>query len=239
MGETRGLRLTPSVAVKEKRLAALLAGRDEHDAQLVEDVEDAQLLGSLELAGFSFRWPEVKASRSGPSAAGPLTQLRAAQHTVAPAAPFSVAAVLAWHAAVVGQAGEFRRSEQTRAHGPAPAPVAFVRSRLEILEHWLNVDSGRELTGAQRGALALARLLEIRPFEQANGRVARLAASHLMVRAGARPPILVAGDAPRLEACVDAAFQLQTEPLTSLLEEASGRALDVMIQTLESSSSRV
>jgi hypothetical protein len=55
-----------------------------------------------------------------------------------------------------------------------------------------------------------------------------------MVRAGARPPILAGGDAPRLEAVLQSAFRLETEPLAVLLEEASERALDVMIQTLES-----
>ena len=80
--------------------------------------------------------------------------------------------------------------------------------------------------------MALARIVEIRPFDDANARVARLAASHLMVRGGMRPPILVKGDGPRLRASLEAAFRLETEPLVALLVEASGRALDVMIQTL-------
>jgi Fic family protein len=79
----------------------------------------------------------------------------------------------------------------------------------------------------------MARIVEILPFDDANGRVARLAASHLMVRAGGRPPVLVAADAARLGAAFQSAFQLVTEPLALLLEEASERALDVMIQTLE------
>jgi Fic family protein len=110
--------------------------------------------------------------------------------------------------------------------------VEFIASRLAILEQWLAVESSRELKPAQAGALAMARIVEILPFAAGNGRVARLAASHLMVRAGARPPVLVGTDAVRLEASLRAAFQLSTEPLTSLLEEASERALDVMIGLL-------
>ena len=53
-----------------------------------------------------------------------------------------------------------------------------------------------------------------------------------MVRGGMRPPILVAGDAARLRAALESAFRLETEPLVALLAEASGRALDVMIQSL-------
>jgi hypothetical protein len=54
----------------------------------------------------------------------------------------------------------------------------------------------------------------------------------MMLRGGMRPPVLVVGDAKRLRAALEAAFRLETEPLTALLAEASGRALDVMIQTL-------
>ena len=79
----------------------------------------------------------------------------------------------------------------------------------------------------------MARIVEVLPFDDGNGRVARLAASHLMTAGGRRPPILVAGDGPRLVAALDAAFRLDTEPLATLLEEASGRALDVMTQALE------
>lgn len=95
------------------------------------------------------------------------------------------------------------------------------------------MESGRELRAAQAGALALARIVEVLPFDEANGRVSRLAASHVMVRAGERPPILVKGDCPRLRAALQAAFRLDTEPLSRLLEEASARSLDVMIRALE------
>ena len=79
----------------------------------------------------------------------------------------------------------------------------------------------------------MARVVEILPFDDGNGRVARLAASHVMVGAGSRPPILTGDDRGRLVQCLQAAFQLQTEPLASLLDEAAERALDVMIATLE------
>jgi ABC-type molybdate transport system ATPase subunit len=65
--------------------------------------------------------------------------------------------------------------------------------------------------------------------------VARLAASHLLVRAGGRPPVLVGGDAQRLRQAIGQAMSLVTEPLATLLDEASERALDIMIQTLQRS----
>ncbi len=228
----RLLRLSASAAVKEKRLQALLAGRDPGDPRLREAVADAQLLGSLELAGFTFTWAEVRSSRAAPAPAGPIAGLRRAQSAVDPGAPFSVAALLAWHGAVTGASGALRSEERERPGGPPPAPAQFVASRLAILEQWLGVESSRELKPAQVGALAMARVVEILPFDDANGRVARLAASHLMVRAGSRPPILVKADGPRLVESLQAAFQLVTEPLAALLDEAAERTLDVMIQTL-------
>ena len=229
-GVVRPLRLGTSAALKEKRLAQLLE-KAVDGAFLDAVVADAQVLGSLELAGFSFTWDEVRA----PAGEAPLevAKLQQAQRALPRDVPLGVAELLLLHAAVVGDAAGLRTRELVREQGPPPAPHAFVESRLRILAEWLDSQSGRELQPAQAGALVLARILEILPFQEGNGRTARLAASHLMVRAGARPPVLVGADAPRLEAALQASFRLETEPLAELLREASDRALDVMIQTLE------
>jgi hypothetical protein len=232
--EVSGLRLAHGAAHKEKRLAALRQGREQWDRSLQEAVEDAQLLGSLDLAGFTFTWEEVKAARRGEPAPPAILGLGRAGKVVEAGAPFSLHSLRAWHEAVVGANRGYRRGDRTRGEAAPPAPPALIRGRLAILDQWLNSASGQELKPVQQGALALARIVEILPFEDGNGRVSRLAASHLMVRAGMRPPILVGGDGPRLVHCLNAAFQLHLEPLALLLEEASERCLDVMIRTLES-----
>jgi len=226
------LRLEPSAAVKERRLATLLAERGlrPDDPGLRGIVEDAQLLGSLELAGFRFSWDEVRSSRALGEGPAEILALRRACTAVPADAPFSLAAIRAWHEGLAGPVG-LRRGARERDSAP-PAPVELVESRLATLAEWLEVAGPRDLAPDQAAAVALARLVEILPFDDANGRVSRLAASHMMVRGGLRPPILVAGDAPRLRAALEAAFRLETEPLTALLAEASARALDVMIQTL-------
>ena len=215
----RLLRLTSSASLKEKRLVDLLAGRSSSEPQLKEAVENAQALGSLELAALP----------ATPDAVRGLVQ---ALRAVDPTAALNIAALRSWNAVVTGGTGTFRASERTREGGPPPAPPAFVGSRLALLEEWLNGDSGRELKPAQQGALVMARIVEVLPFEDGNGRVARLAASHVMVRGGMRPPILRAGDSGRLEDALQRAFRFETEPLCALLEEASERALDVMIEAL-------
>ena len=233
MEHTRLVRLAPSRALKEKRLQALLGGGDEGDARLREVVEEEQVVGSLALSGIAATAAEVRAARGGepapPAVRGLVTALRA----VEPAAPLTLAALTRWHAAIVDGGGRFRDADREREGGPPAAPAAFVTSRLENLEHWLQVESSRDLQPPRLGALALARIVEILPFADGNGRVARLAASHLMARAGSRLPILVVADEPRLRQALQSAFQLHTEPLAALLEEASERSLDVIIRTLE------
>jgi hypothetical protein len=145
-------------------------------------------------------------------------------------APLSVSAIRTWHEAVAGPVG-FRTKERHR-DGAPPPPAGRIEERLANLVDWIETAARRDLTPAQGAAVALARFVEILPFEEANGRVSRLLASHLMVRGGMRPPILAAGDAPRLRDAIESAFRLETGPLVALLDEASGRALDVMIQSL-------
>lgn len=227
------MRLQTAAGVKEKRLAALLAekGRGPDDPVLAAIVEDAQLLGSLELAGVRATWAEVRASRSGGLAPAEVVALRRAAGAVSRDAPLTVAALRAWHTAIAGPTG-FRRGPRER-DGAPPAPPEAIESRLETLEEWLGAPGSSALRPEQAAALALARIVEVAPFDDANGRVARLAASHVLVRGGLRPPVLVAGDGPYLVACLRAAFRFETEPLVTLLTDASGRALDVMIQALE------
>ena len=220
MNGPRLLRLAPSAALKEKRLAALLEGREADIPRLDEAVRRAQASGSLELAGIGTTLEEVD-------------RLLRAQAVVEAPAPFTVDALLAWHRAATGDPAGLRAAPRTRDGGPPPAPPEFVAMRLQNLQEWLAVESSAALKPAQRGALVMARIVEILPFGDGNGRVARLAASHVMVGAGSRPPIFTGDDRGRLVASLQAAFQLHTEPLASLLDEAAERALDVMIRALE------
>ena len=221
------LRLEPSRAAREKRLERRLAerglGRD--DERLVRIVEDAELAGSLELAGIRTTWEQVRASGTDASPTE-LAALRRARSALAAGSPVTVDAIRVWHATLVGPVG-FRRQP---GRGALPE---LIEGRLTELLLWLEAKGAEGLEPQQKAAVALARIVEIQPFDDANGRVSRLAAAQLMRRAGLPPPILVAGDAPRLRAALESAFRLETGPLVDLVNEASGRALEVMSQSLE------
>jgi hypothetical protein len=211
------VRLGPNAPARERRLAALLEGRDPRDPALMAVLEEAEIAGTLGLAG-----------RAGPEEAARVSR---AIHAVAEDAPLTVEALRAWHEALTGETG-LRAVHRDRPGAPPGAPPELIAGRLAVLEQWIGGDSGRQLRPAEQAALAFARVMEILPFATGNGRVARLAAAHLMARAGARRPLLVAADRPRLEAATVAAFQLHTLPLVELLAEAEGRAADLMIAFL-------
>jgi hypothetical protein len=222
------VRLEGQQARKRALLERRLAGRDPTALGLPEVVRDAHLMGSLELAGVALSWESIRS----PAPPEEARRLRRALEAVSPERPFGISALLAWHAALEGGDGVLRSADRSRPLPPPPAPGAFVRSRLEILEQWIAAPSGAELDPSARAALVMARIVEILPFDRMNGRVARLAASHQLARAGLGLPVLVAGDAPRIEASLQAAFRLDTRPLGELLREASERGLDVMLQSL-------
>ncbi len=231
------VRLTTSAALKEKRLESLRATRRVDEDQLASVVEDARMLGSLELAGVAATWEQVRGARAGAATPPEASRLLLATRAVAQDAPLDRAALRAWHAAVIGGASSWRTSPRER-EGMETAPPGLIEGRLAILEGWLQSDSVRRLRPGQAGALVLARIVEVLPFEDGNGRVSRLATAHAAVRAGGRAPILVGDDLPRLRAALQAAFALDMAPLAELLEEAGERALDVMIQALEGNAAR-
>src|SRR5260370_142647 len=92
MVEITGLKLAPSAAMKEKRLAALLAGRSAAEPALEEALVSAQVRGSLELAGRSDTPEEMEMA----------VALRRAIAAVDPRAPLTVEATLKWQDALTG-----------------------------------------------------------------------------------------------------------------------------------------
>jgi len=205
-------------------------GRAADDEELRETVEDAWLLGNLELSGLGVPWEEVRRSRREDAGSEAARALRRARAAVPPGTSIGLDVMLTWHRELGG--GGFRRLPREREGAPT-APPELIPSRLALLEEWLQTPSAGDLAPPAMAALVLARIVEVLPFDDGNGRVSRLAATHVMVSGGGRPPILVAGDRPRLEAALSAAFRFDTAPLASLLEEASLRVVDVMIQALE------
>jgi fido (protein-threonine AMPylation protein) len=78
----------------------------------------------------------------------------------------------------------------------------------------------------------LARIVEIRPFEEGSGRVARLACRHVMRRGGALGPVLDPADLARMPELLLQAQAFHTRPLVELLEAACDRAVEIALREL-------
>ena len=145
MVEITGLKLAPSAAMKEKRLAVLLAGRDAAaDPALAEALVSAQVRGSLELAGRSGTPEEEEAAAA----------LRRAISAVDPRAPLTVEAIQTWQEALTG-ARALRAQDRDRTGGPPPAPA---RVRRLATRDRAGMAGWRQRAGAHGRAAGRARL---------------------------------------------------------------------------------
>lgn len=223
-------KLTARVGLKEERLRQKLAAHSGLESDLERILVRAEGVGSLALSGRLVRPEDVEAALVGAAASDDVVRWLAARRAVEPGTPFSVAALLRWHGALLGRAGVFRREALLDRSG---APPALIEERLGSLAEWLAAPSGSDLGPAARGALVLARIVEIAPFDEGDGLIARIAAGHVMAQAGVRRPILQKEDESRLASALAAACRLDTGPLVALLEEATDRALDLMLARLD------
>ena len=221
MGGERLIRLAPSAAVKERRLRRSQGRRLRPGPGLRQAVLEAQAMGSLELAGLTASPEAVAAlaSRAGGGRSGrPLHGRRAARL----AARRSRAAPPP-SGARTGRASRARR----------PLRPHSSRAACQTLEHWLAAESARELAPGRRGR-AGAGAGDRDPPLRRRQRPCRAAGRLARGRARGRPPS--GPDAGRRPAAggsaPGAAFQLHTEPLARLLDEASERALDAMLTAL-------
>ena len=107
--------------------------------------------------------------------------------------------------------------------GPAvTSPVAAEHLPL-ILEgacRWFNAESFAELNPAEQAAIVLLRLIELRPFEQANERLALVAASLFTMRSGLPPIIIRPEQRDRYLDAVDEGLRANTKLLVELIAES-------------------
>lgn len=112
--------------------------------------------------------------------------------------------------------GDYRAREDEEVHvgifrGPSPL---LVRPLMDELVRWLRVDPSHSLV---RSALLHLNLIAIHPFNDGNGRTARILASVELVRAGVRAPELVS---------IEAYLRRNRDEYVQMLRTALGEAYD-------------
>lgn len=206
------LRLAADVPGRERLVRERLEREPETRAQVFRVLEEAFVDGVIELA------------RLEPGMRGPHLSAVAA---VPADGAVDADALARWHRHL-GGSGEWRRSALE-----AASPPEFVADRVGRLHEWLVTDSGRELQPSAAGALVLARLMEIQPFEDWNTSVALMAARQAMRRGGGLGMVLREEDRASLRNAVPQAQAFETRPLAVVLEKGALRALELAVAELE------
>lgn len=102
-----------------------------------------------------------------------------------------------------------------------------------ILENacsWFATDSFAELNPVEQAAIALLRLVELAPFEQANERTALLAASLFTLGSQLPPIILRLEKREAYRAALREGLRMNTQPMVELVAEAIEQTLDGMVK---------
>ncbi len=82
---------------------------------------------------------------------------------------------------------------------------------------WFGSDSFHEIHEVEQEALFLAKLLDILPFQQENGRTLRLAANFFLLRAEFPPAVIASSRADQYCSAIEHGLRLETQPLVDLL----------------------
>jgi len=114
-----------------------------------------------------------------------------------------------------------------------PPPSGEVRQRILDLLGWLR-DNPDELTPIELAALFHHRLVQIHPFNEGNGRTARLLMNAILIRNG-YPYItnITHRDRARYLRTLSEADQGNTSPLVNLIARSVERAFDTYLNTIE------
>lgn len=101
---------------------------------------------------------------------------------------------------------------------------------LENACRWFTMASIAELNPVEQAALALLRLLEIAPFDEANERTALVAASLFTLRNELPPVIIKPERAPEYRDALDEGRRMNTQPMVELVAGAIEESLDEILK---------
>lgn len=127
------------------------------------------------------------------------------------------------------EAGRYRRGPaRIRGAEYLPPEAAAVPGLMSDFFPWLDRIAQR-LSMVERAASAHYRLLDIHPFTDSNGRMARLLMNLILLRAGYPPAIVRSEERPAYHTTLDQACAGQTKPFMQLIAEAVERSLDIYL----------
>jgi len=124
------------------------------------------------------------------------------------------------------RAGEFRQQEATPlAPGHEPTDPDLVPPVVDNALGWFQSESFAEMHEVEKSALMLIKLMDVQPFDEANGRTLRLFSNFFLLKAGYPPAIVPASQADQYALAIQRSLGFDTQPIVDLIAEATDRSL--------------
>jgi fido (protein-threonine AMPylation protein) len=123
-------------------------------------------------------------------------------------------------------AGEFRQQNATPlAPGHEPTDPELVAPVVENALGWFQSESFAEMHEVEKSALMLIKLIDVQPFDEANGPALRLFSNFFLLKAGYPPAIIPASQADPYAQAIQRSLGFDTQPIIDLIAEATDRGL--------------
>jgi len=127
---------------------------------------------------------------------------------------------------VDAQAGQFRQqSAAPLAPGHEPTEAELVGPVIINALGWFQSESFAQMHEVEKSALMLIKLLDIQPFEEANGRILRVFSNFFLLKAGYPPAVIPASRGSEYVLAVQSALRFETQPIIDLIADATDRSL--------------
>ncbi len=94
---------------------------------------------------------------------------------------------------------------------------------------WFQSNSFADMHEIEQTALMLAKLIDIQPFEEANGRTLRLFSNFFLLKSGYPPAIIPANQASQYSTAIQGCLRFHTQPMIDLLTDSVGRNLAICL----------
>lgn len=124
------------------------------------------------------------------------------------------------------QAGEFRQQEATPlAPGHEPTEAELVAPVIDNALGWFQSESFAQMHEVEKSALMLIKLLDVQPFDEANGRTLRLFCNFFLLKAGYPPAVIPGSQSSQYVLAIQSSLRFETQPIVDLIADATDRSL--------------
>jgi len=124
------------------------------------------------------------------------------------------------------RAGEFRQQDAAPlAQGHEPTEAELIAPVIDNALGWFQSESFADMHEVEKSALMLIKLIDVQPFDEANGQTLRLFSNFCLLKAGYPPAIIPASQADQYALAIQRSLGFDTQPIIDLIAEATDRSL--------------